>query len=539
MIIFELYRQLDIRMFQTISVMDSEYGSCAKYIMDNDNLILLGMNHSVRLSMTDKSVVADNPIRNWNIDNEAVMWFAEESHEAAVIRMINNVFRQWLGIDPFESNEAFLETLDEVNDLISDYDLRIFVDDTSMSIYKGGVPITFEQSLDIIMDTDENRMDEDGITTLLNEAAYYKRSDRYEDAAVRLEKVIRYIDHNTPFYTASTFELAETYYFCGNYQRAVELYYRVNMQYINDENDFYMHLGHALVDEKMPKYDRYIRTYYHSRLDSDFADTHRQAVAAAATEMEEVWDEYEKTCFDMGVKKYNEFRASLPENADDIDEMLAPIPESGITVAVGEHKPYMDIHLVEPSSIAARNNKSASELLAEALEDYLSGEYQKAFEIYCRLKEEVSEDSDFYTWVYFQLAKLYTIFDEPVKALESLKQCDPTKFGMVYRQDDFFILYKHVHIVNNDFESDTRFRKLIRGRFDVYYAQYDHEYNELLRDERLMSAYKQYEIECEDDGQREFYSQILMHEATMEMVMDEAEIKGAFSKNMKRFFGKK
>lgn len=505
MIIFELYRQLDVRMFQTISVMDDMYGSCAKYIMDGDNLVILGMDHSIKLTMLDKGVERDNPVRNWDIEDEAVMWFAEDSVEAGVIRMINNAYRQWLQIDPFPNDEAFLKTLDEINSYLQFYDLHIFLDNSGMSVFLGGEPITFEEALDIIMETDENRMDENGINQLINEAEYYKRSDRFEDAAVRLEKVVRYAEHDSAFYTETIFELAQVYYFMGNYDRAAELFYRVNLDYVEEPDYFYLHLGHALVDAKMPKYDRYIRIYFHSMIDPEFADTHRQAVIAASSEMKDVWDEYEQTCYEMGVKKYAEYQASLPEDADDIDRIMQSTYETPADVLANPgHKPYMDIHLMEPASIMARSEKSPRELLADALDFFLKGDYQEAFNIYCRLKEEVTEDTDFYTWVFFQLGKLYTIFDEPKKAWDSLQQCDPLKFGMVYRQEDFFVLYQHVHIVNNDFESDARFRKLIRGRFDVYFAQYDHEYNGLLRDKKLMNAFKKYEAECEAEGREEF-----------------------------------
>lgn len=531
MIIFELYRQLDIRMFQTVSVMDSTYGSCARYIIDGDSLILLGMDHSIRLNLSNKSVTRDNPIRNWDLEDEDVMWFAEDAVESLVVRMVNNCFRQWLMIDPFPSAEKFMEALDKTNRGLEPYNLRIIVEDTGMSIYQGSEKLDFEQALVLIMDTDEAKMDTTGIEQLLMEAAYYRSSDRYDDAAVRLERVIRYADNESQLYSQAVFSLAELYYFLGNYERAVTLFYRVRMEYIGDEHDYYMHLGHAILDERMKKYDRFIRVYYHAEIDPEYADTHRQAVAAAATEMEEVWEEYSQTCYDMGVKKYAEFRASLPEDADDID-MIMSTPTAEEMFSDDGHKPYEDIHLVEPSSSVNKSKKTVSEFLADALKLFLAGDYQKAFEIYCRLKEEVPEDSDFYTWIYFQLAKLYCIFDEPIKSWECLEKCDPIRFGNVYRQDDFFVLYQHVHIVNNDFENDRRFRKLIRGRFDVYYAQYDQEYNTLMRDERLVAAYRQYEAECEVDAKDEFHNELYMHAAEQEMLEDVKS--GPF----KRFFRK-
>ena len=506
MIFFELYRQLDIRVFQTISAIDPGYGSCAKYVFEGDSLILLGMDHSVRLDILTKEVKKDSPIRNWDIESEAVMWFAEDSAEAALIRLINDAYRKWYSLDVNISDEYFAMELEEVNRILAGYALRIFADDSGMSIFRDdpdqGDDYSFEKAIEYIMEADDNRMDDAAIAQLINEALYYRKLDRYDDATVRLEKVIRYMDHTSPMYTHSIFTLAETYYFNGNYERAVMLYYRVNLQYIEDENDFYLHLGHALVDEKMKKYDRHLRIYFHSRIDSQFADTHRQAVAAAKASVASVFEEYEQTCLEMGRKKYEQFRKQLPDGADDIDELIEEYensPEGDEEI----HKQYEGFGLREPKAKTDENKMSMNERLAAALDLYLTGEYQKAFDMYYRLAAQTDEDSDFYTWINLQLGKLYCFFDEPAKSWRTLKKCDPNRFGIVYRLEDFMILYQHAHIVAEDFESDERFRKLVRGRMDTYYAQYDREYNALLKDRKLMRAYKIYEKDCIEDTKYE------------------------------------
>jgi tetratricopeptide (TPR) repeat protein len=506
MICFELYRQLDIRVFQTISAIDPGYGSCAKYVFERDSLILLGMDHSVRLDVLTKEVKKDSPIRNWDIESEAVMWFAEDSAEAALIRLINDAYRKWYRLDANISDDYFNMELEEVNSVLAGYALRIFADESGLSVFHDepgdGSEFTFEQAVDLIMEVDENRMDDAAIAQLINEALYYRKLDRFEEATVRLEKVIRYMDHTLPEYTHTVFTLAETYYFMGNYERAVMLYYRVNLGFIEDERDFFLHLGHALVDEKMKKYDRHLRIYFHSRIDSEFADTHRQAVAAAKASVAQVFEEYEETCLEMGRKKYESFRQSLPAGADDIDELIEEY-EKPEERAREIHKQYEGFGLKEPKSKAETGNMSMSERLSTALDHYLTGEYQKAFDMYYRLASQTDEDSDYYTWIYLQLGKLYCFFDEPAKAWHALERCNPNRFGIVYRLEDFMILYQHAHIVAEDFESDERFRKLVRGKMDTYYAQYDREYNKLLKDRKLMRSFKVYEKDCIEDTKYE------------------------------------
>lgn len=534
MIVFELYRQLDVRMYMTVAVMDRSYGSCAKYIMLGDTLLLLGTDHSIKLNMLTREVTTDNPIRNWDIEAEPVMWFAEESPEAGMIRMINNAFRQWLEIDPFPSYAAFSEAEHTINRKLSKYNLRIIFDMNSMCIYHDEDIITFEQALELIMEIDSEQESGASLIEWQQEAEYLKNTGQQEAAAKRFERIIRHTDRTQMIYTISTFQLAEIYYFLGNYERAVTLYYRCNLEFIEDENDFYMHLGHALLDVKMKKYERQIKIYYHSRIDAAYADTHRQAVEAAGREVADVFDDYEKTCLEMGQKKYAEYRNHLPPDADDIDELLIRGEEQSKVLPMPE-KRYQDIKLTESVCMLQSPGKSVNELLADALDLFIAGDYQKAFDIYCRLREELTEDTDHYSWVQFQTGKLFCIFDDNQKALEALNCCRPERFGLVYRQEDFFLLYEHVKIVCDDFESDVRYRKLIRGKFDFYYAQYDREYNQMLRDRKLMHEFGQYERDCMENAAAAFLS-----EHGIETDCQEEASSGGreplFFKNMFKFF---
>ncbi len=507
MVVFELYRQLDVRMYMTVAVIDRNYGSCAKYLLMNDTLLLLGTNHSVKLNMMTKEVTTDNPIRNWNIDAEPILWFSEDSAEAAVIRMINNAFRQWFEIDPFPDDASFYEASVEINKKIAPYELRILFDEDSMCIYHDEDAITFEQALELIMERDAERDAQTNLSEWLAEADYLKMTDQLEEAAKRYERILRHTERIQPIYTASAFSLAEIYYFLGNYERAIVLYDRCNLEFISDERDFYVHLGHAFLDVKMKRYERQIKIYYRSCIDQEYAKLHRQAVVAAGNEVSEVFEEYEKTCLDMGQKKYAEYRNHLPPDADDIDELLA-MPVVREEAALPPKKRYEDIRLVEPAGMSQSAGKSVNAMLSEALELFIEGEYQQAFDIYYRLREEVAKDTDYYTWVQFQIGKLYCIFHDDAKALTALTQCQPERFGLVYRQEDFLVLYEHVKILCDDFENDVRYRTLLRGKFDFYFAQYDREYNRLLRDRKLMQDFKQYEQDCMDSANREFSGRI-------------------------------
>lgn len=498
MLFFELYRQLDIRMFQTMSAIDPAYGSCARYVFDKDSLVLLGTDHSVRLDVLSPKVTSDRAVKYWDIENEAMLWFAEDSVEAMLVRLINDAYRLWMHLDINITEEVFYNELNTVNEYLQSYVLKIYIDESGMSIFSDGSPLTFEQAIEVIMEVDERRMDNDGLEKLINEAMFYRKVDKYEESAILLEKAVRYMDPATPIYTNTIFTLAETYYFMGNYDRATLLYYRVNFKYIQDEEDFYLHLGHALVDSKMRKYDRHLRIYYHSKVDPEYADTHRQAVAAAQGAVSEVFSEYEETCLDMGQKKYEEYRKSLPEEADDIDELLN-IYEKPNEKPSGE-KQIRGIKLVKPEALIEEPDMSIEEMMSIALDKLDDGEYQDAYSIYCVLCDMTLNEANQYTWIHFQLAKLYAIFGEHDSAVDELELCDPNNLSGVYKLEDYLLLYRHEYIVRDKQETDNRYSELLRARFDTYFVKNDREYNLLKKDKKLTKAYKQYEKECIADA---------------------------------------
>ncbi len=534
MIIFELFRQLDVLLLRVADSSYNDFASCSKYVLKDDSLILLGLNYSIRLNMANHEIVRDIPLKNWDIDTEPVLWFAQDSAESIVIRLIHNAYSYWQTKPTPENAQAYFVFLQQANQVLAGYNIRILMDEEGLCAYQNDAVISFEKALEIIMDSDTTRLDEAGVSQLMYEAGYYKDLDRWDDASIRLEKVISLVDHLLPSYTQAAWMLAQVYYYAGNYARAEQILYRCRMEFIKDEEDLYSQLGHVLLDHRMKKFERQIRIYYRGLVDEHYAQTHPQAIEAAATEVEDVFDDYEKTCRDMGRKKYAEFRNRLPVGADDIDELLmTKVPDK-----VKEFKPeknYENIVLMKPT-FTESSGKMSGELLSKALQLMIDGEYQESFSVYCRLAQEVDQMSDTYSWVEFQLAKLYSFFDDYTSAMECLTKCNPTAFGMVYRLDDFLILYAHVRTILSGMETEYSFRKLMRGRLDFYFARYDRAYIEMLHDRPLQADFRDYEKDCERLAKEELKG---AGYAVPNTVNDTpAEPKGFFARMKSHFFGK-
>lgn len=322
MITFELSRRLDMRFFQTVAAYDLQFGACGRYVLEGDNLYVLGYNNSLKLSITSGEISKAKPESEWDIETEAQLWFAQDANETLLINLICEAYRYYINMDESVTKDVIDALIEDTNNRLFDYDLRVMPGERGFGMYHESGACSFEDAVNLIMEYDENRMYNGGMIDLINEALYLRRADRMEEAAAKLEEVVRRADYTQAIYTDSMFLLAETYYFAGNYKRAEQLYYRCNMEFIEDENDFYVHLGHALLDERMKKYERQVRVYYRCMIDPEYADTHRQQFAAASSEIGDDYEEYDKTCLEMGKKKYEEYKKKLPENADDIDEVM-------------------------------------------------------------------------------------------------------------------------------------------------------------------------------------------------------------------------
>ena len=507
MIYFELFKELDIRMYRTAKAMESSLNPCTRYILNGDFLIILGTNVSVRWNLKTREVSIDNPFRHFDLEDETLYWFASSSAEGSIIRMVNNAFRQWYGIDPFDSFAHFEQSEADINRILSAYGLRIVWDMDKMAVFSNDDMITFETAVARIMEDDALKAAGMSIDEWLYDARYFRQTDQLERAIEQYERVIRYSNYNMRDYTESAFCLGESYYFLGDYDRAVQMYYHCNLDFIEDENDFYIHIGHALLDVRMKHYEKELRTYYRGCLDQSYAMNHMREIERAAAEVAGEFEAYEETCLIIGHKKFNEHLLALPGKSDDLNEILVVEADEQNRVEPARNR-YHGVRLIRPAYLKNTESISLNDSMSSALNLFMSGEYQKAYELYYKLSDSLDPESDYATWVNFQLGKLYLICNDARSSFDSLKRCRPGKFGVVYRQTDFFILYTHVKILCDDFESDERFRKLIRGKYDNYYARYDPEYIKLCKNTKVMNKFRRYEKECLNAARTEFEAYI-------------------------------
>ena len=490
-------------MYRTVKQMDPLINPCSRYLIDGNCLIILGANVSLRWNITNRELTEDKPVKHFDLSDETLYWFSEESAEGAMIRMISNAFRQWYNIDPFKSFAEFEISENDINRKLMEYGFQMAWAMDKMAVFSNEGIVPLESAITIAIEDDALRTAGISVDEWIYDARYFRRTDQLERAIDQYQRVLRYSNPNERMFTEAAFCLGESYYFLGDYDNAVSMYYKCNLDFIEDENDFYIHIGHALLDVKMKRYEKELRTYYRGCLDRSYATEHMREVERAASEVGAEFEEYEKTCLTIGKKKYSEHIAALPLKDDTFGFVVLEEIQPEETKKTAD-KRYRDVKLVKPNILADHDTISLNETMSEALMYLSSGEYQRSYELYYKLSQSLDPESDYATWVNFQLGKLYCICDDAKSSYEVLCRCRPGKFGVVYRQSDFFFLYTHVRTLCDDFESDESFRKLVRGRIDDYYARFDTEYISLRSDPNVMMKFRRYEKECMNAARNEF-----------------------------------
>ncbi|MBQ7260160.1 MAG: hypothetical protein IJR19_02285 [Lachnospiraceae bacterium] len=497
MIYFETGRELDVRLYKTAHILDETFRSCGRYVLEDDRLIILGGIASIALSPLNREVSLEAPLRVFNLSKKKAKLLKVDSAAGRLIKMINDSYREWFEIDPFSNFMEFEGLVYETNRMMGEYGMTLVWNSQGLSLFHDSNRITFEQGLEFILDNDAYEDISKSFTEWMKEAAWYKSTGQDEKAMRRYEMILRYIDSSMEIYTEVLFSLGELYYFSSNYDEALIRYYHCDPRFIKDKRDFFVHIGHALLDRRMKNFESEIKIYYRSILDQTFYENNKRIVEYAATEIAQNYPEYEEACFMIGLRSFRENANRLIDSSRNERGLIVNerfyAPQAAV---VKPKKRYEDIRLVQVKSLEDVAGKSCESMLAEGLKELNDGEYQKAYEAYVRLAEKAGRGSGHYTWAMLQLGKLFSFFDEYRSALMCLSECEPEKFGIVYRREDYMLLKVHANIVLDDFESDRRFRALVRGKYDHYFAKYDRDYHFMTRDRNLMEAFEKYQKEC-------------------------------------------
>ncbi|NLG04485.1 MAG: hypothetical protein GX567_11765 [Clostridia bacterium] len=303
MIAYELNRSLDICFKFAITYIDDEFVSSAKYLVEGNDLILLGEKESIRLSFTDKGIENDVSADEWDLSDGLIM-VEEDSTESELLKYVYMVFRIWQQIPPYANPHMHEVLLKKLNEKLLYFDLRVSFDDEQFHIYHGTDTITIEQALSIIMERERGLKVMDQMEQTYKEAVRFKNLGQYERCMPLYLTIIGQEKKDSALFTKACYELGEVYYLEDDLERAAITYMRCDSSYVEDQNDLFLRIGHALLDNKLKSFSSQVKSYYRCTLSDTYKTQHEEEFEKAAASVAQMYEEYEKACIEVGRKKY-------------------------------------------------------------------------------------------------------------------------------------------------------------------------------------------------------------------------------------------
>lgn len=309
MIAYELNKPLNHFFETALTYIDEEFRSCGKYLLDGDDVIALGYEHSLRISFADRGLYTVEGFEEWaQYIPEALPLYEEESTEAELFKYVYTVFRMWQEIPPFADEHMHRVLLRKLSKLLTYYNIRILRPQEIFEIYFCSERITLEQAIVTIMQRDMHYQVTEILRSDYEEAERLRSLGRHHDAMPYYLRVIEREDRGSNIYTMAAYGLGETLHFENLLAKSAGAYMLCNVDLLPEPEEFYKRLGHALLDERLKEYGDMVKIYYRSILCVQYRNKHKRELEEAAEQLGEMFEEYEATCAEIGQKKYMERR---------------------------------------------------------------------------------------------------------------------------------------------------------------------------------------------------------------------------------------
>lgn len=305
MIAYELNKPLNHFFETALTYIDEEFHSCAKYLLDGDDVIALGHEYSIRMSFADRGLYTVECYEEWEqYMPEELPLYGEESLEAELFKYVYTVFRRWQEIPPYADEHMHRVLLRKLNQKLTYYNLRVIIPEEIFEIYYCSERITLEQAIVTIMQHDMNYHVAEVIRSDYEEAERLRHLGRHHDAIPYYQNVLAEENKSSNLYTLAAYGLGEAYHFEDRLAESAKAYLQCSAALLPEPEQLYIRLGHALLDERLKEYGDMVKVYYRSMLSVQYRNRHKRELEAAAEELREMFDEYEATCLEIGRKKY-------------------------------------------------------------------------------------------------------------------------------------------------------------------------------------------------------------------------------------------
>ncbi len=277
-----------------INKLATDWVSESIYAIEGDFLMAVGKPYCVIISLIDGSMSKREGF-NYQLMTEPVI-IEEGTLRNEVLRYVLMRLRRVLNIAPVADDHMLDVLRGKINDSLKFFDIAVFKepDNIVVDLKLQGGHGTVEEVLTAVAD-------ETIIGEILGDVDmdYLKRLvglGRFEEALEIFLSLYDRAQPGTMFDNEINMYLGELYYHLDELDNSVERYKMCNPIYINDIRDYYIRLGHSLLDDKAGLRGNLIKMYYRSTLNPAYKKSIADRYDKLVEQIEPIYAAHESEC---------------------------------------------------------------------------------------------------------------------------------------------------------------------------------------------------------------------------------------------------
>ncbi len=288
------------------------------YVLADNCLIALGRPNSVQVCISNWEVSVLETYEEWGIEDvEAITEIKENSLVNELLRYVLMSVKFYLKIEPY-ATEYMLSTLKtKLNEKLKHFNIRIEDNANTLVLTHESKIVTLEVVIEYLY----NNVNKDNFSKVFTSSAYIANKgdrlktegdlayakrlaalNRYEDALPIFLDELKKAEKDSMYYTELAMYIGEAFYHTDNLKSSGAYYKKCNLDYIKDHNDYYLRLGHSILDDKMKDYGELSKIYYRGCLNANYKKSHKEQFDAAYIKLKDQYKEYENMCVKIGKK---------------------------------------------------------------------------------------------------------------------------------------------------------------------------------------------------------------------------------------------
>lgn len=304
MLYFKLTNSLQLQYDALFTRLRNMYVSREMYILEGDMLTCVGRPFSVCVSLRDGTYGGAEQREEWaSLDSNMLPVISEDTPAGELIRYILMRLRAALKVQPC-ANEYMLSTLkDKLNELLKNNNIRIT--DTNegfpvVSLQMDGMDMNVEYVLVRLMTGAAASREENDNDFDMHYARRLMGLMRYEEALGLFLGELGKHAPSSMMYTELCMYLGEIYYHLNDREKSLYYYRQCDVRFVNDQDDYYSRIGHAVLDDGTGLRGDLLRMYYRCLLNPTYKKSIADKYDRLAEQVEPIYAEHEGKCIETG-----------------------------------------------------------------------------------------------------------------------------------------------------------------------------------------------------------------------------------------------